>query len=67
MKRTSQTACILRLLQAGSSVTAMKALQMFGCARLAARILDLRKQGHVILQTMVESGGKRFASYRLWR
>lgn len=43
----------------------MLALNLYGCFRLAARISDLRDQGHVIDTEMVESNGKRYAKYRL--
>jgi hypothetical protein len=65
MKSNSQNACILKLLKAGCSITPGKAWEMLGCTRLAARIHDIRNQGHMIAQTMVESGGKRFARYKL--
>jgi len=42
--KTSQTADILRYLRAGESLTALQALDMFGCFRLAARIDDAKKR-----------------------
>lgn len=41
----SQCAMIKRYLLSGKSITAIDALNMFGCMRLASRICDLREQG----------------------
>jgi len=46
-------------------ITAIEALNSYGCFRLAARISDLREKGYTIEKTMVERSGKRFAKYRL--
>ena len=46
-------------------ITALQALNLFGCFRLAARIDELRHQGHSIDTAMVDVGGKRVARYRL--
>jgi len=43
----------------------MDALTLFGCARLAARIDDLRKMGHNIITEDVNKNGKVFARYHL--
>lgn len=56
---------ILRFLKAGNSITHIGALGMFGCARLAARIDDLRSQGHNIITEDVKQNGKTFARYHL--
>lgn len=45
----------------------LTALRRYGCLRLAARIDELRCQGHEIVSRLVERGGKRFAQYRLVR
>ena len=45
-------------------ITALDALQGCGCFRLAARISDLRKQGHPIITESISSDGKVFARYR---
>lgn len=66
MSTASQGEQILRHLQAGKHLTALEALQRFGCLRLAARIDDLKKDGHAIESQMVElPNGKRVASYQL--
>lgn len=48
-------------------ITPIEALNQYGCMRLAARINQLRYQGHLIETRMVEKGDKRFAEYRLVR
>lgn len=62
----SQSAKILRLLRNGGGKVAFSALRLFGCARLAARIKDLRSVGHPIISAMVHNmEGKRYAVYFL--
>lgn len=57
---------ILMHLQAGKHLTAIEALNRFGCFRLAARIKDLKDDGHAIDSQMVElPNGKKVASYRM--
>jgi hypothetical protein len=46
-------------------ITPMQALKGCGCLRLAARIRDLRDQGHNIITEQVNENGKRFAKYHL--
>ena len=65
LQRASQKAAVLADLQAGFAITPMDALRRYGCARLAARILELREEGWAIESSTVEEGGARFASYRL--
>lgn len=68
MTRATQTQLILRMLHnAGAyGITPLDALREAGCFRLAARISDLRAQGHVITSEMVTlPTGKRVARYRL--
>ena len=48
-------------------ITPIEALERYGCFRLAARLSDLRYQGHLIETEMVERDDKRFARYRLVR
>lgn len=62
---SSQNQAILQHLQAGGALTHIDALRLFGCARLAARINDLRMRGVQIVTDTVIEGGKRFASYRM--
>jgi len=61
----SQTTAILDMLKRGP-VTPLDALQQAGCFRLAARIAELRQQGHDILtETVTTPTGKHIASYKL--
>jgi hypothetical protein len=65
-RRPTQAGKILAYLQAGKVITALGALQQFGCLRLAARIHELRNQGWQIAERMVETGGgKRVAEYSI--
>jgi predicted transcriptional regulator len=61
----SQTQAILRMLKE-RDITAIDALREAGCLRLAARISDLRAEGHEISSQMVTTAsGKRVARYSL--
>lgn len=60
-----QSAAILRYLRDYGSITPREALDELGCFRLAARIHDLRLEGHLIVAETVKAGGKAFARYRL--
>ena len=61
----SQNQAILQHLQAGHAITHIDAMRLFGCARLDARINDLRMRGAQIVTDTVIEGGKRFARYRM--
>lgn len=68
MTRTeTQNEQILQWLMKRRSITPLEALHMFGCLRLAARIFDLRADGHNIETQRIEVGddGKQVAQYRL--
>lgn len=54
---------VLEHLQAGQSITALDSLRLYGVLRLAARIDDLRKDGHSIITETVRIGKKEFARY----
>lgn len=56
---------VLKYMESGNVITHMDALTLFGCARLAARIDDLRKMGHNIITEDVNKNGKVFARYHL--
>ncbi len=61
----TQRTAILQHLQRGRAITPSQALSRFGTMRLAARILELRRQ-HRIVTTMIHVGrGKHVAAYRL--
>jgi hypothetical protein len=59
---TSQNAAILRYLQAGYALTHLEAERLFGCARLAARVADLRAKGYTINSERYETDGGKFVS-----
>ncbi len=62
----TQSQLILDHLKAGHILTQMDALKIAGCFRLAARIFDLRAQGHYIEMVPVQTDtGKYIASYKL--
>ena len=65
MKTRSQTIQILNVLSKGRTITPIDAFENFGCLRLAARISDLRAEGHAIITTIANKNGKRFAKYSL--
>jgi len=62
---TSQTKLIEQHLKSGKAITPIDALNLYGCFRLGARIFDLKEKGLDIVTDMVQSGKKRFATYRL--
>ena len=61
----SQNQQILKHLKTGKTLTAIQALKMFDCFRLAARIENLRKMGHDIESRIIKRNGKRYASYKM--
>jgi hypothetical protein len=65
--RKSQKQNIKAALENGVSITHLEAMNWFGCARLAARIKDLRDEGMSIQTTTVKEGRKTFARYSLRR
>ena len=61
IKRTDE---IKAYLKRGYRITAIDALQTFGCFRLAARIKDLKDEGMEIDKVMVKTAsGARVAQY----
>ena len=63
---TTQNAQIAAYLQAGNSITALEALELFGCFRLASRISDLRKLNYDIsVKRVITPNGKKIAQYSL--
>ena len=61
----TQTQNILKYLRSGKRLTPLQALKKFGCLRLAARIADLRSQGHTIWTDYITVKNKTFAAYKL--
>jgi len=49
----------------GKTITALQALNKWGCMRLSARINELRNAGFPILTDSIKQNGKIFARYRL--
>ena len=64
----SQGKKILADLLKGKTITAISALNDYGCFRLSGRIWDLvHKQGYNIVKTtQVTKSGKRIAAYRIY-
>lgn len=59
-----QTEAIKEHLEAGNTITAIEALNKFGCFRLASRIHDLKTEGYVVEKIMVTGeNNKRYAQY----
>jgi hypothetical protein len=46
-------------------ISPIDALQGCGCFRLAARVQELRQDGHIILTERAQANGKQFAQYIL--
>lgn len=63
--KLTQNELVLKYMETGSGITHMDALTLFGCARLAARIDDLKKMGHNIISEDVKRNGKTFSRYHL--
>lgn len=62
----SQKALILAHLKAGHSLTSVQALYMFGSARLAARIADIKADGIEVKSEFVKlPNGKQVKRYFL--
>ena len=63
---TTQSAKVLYHLQNYGSLTAIEALELFACFRLASRINDLKEAGHNIQMEMKKmKNGKKVAVYSL--
>jgi len=61
----SQKQQILKHLKRGKSITALQALNKYGCLRLASRINEIKQEGYTIVSKMVTRGSKRLAEYRM--
>jgi len=65
-KRPTQAGRILAYLREGHRITALEALELFQCFRLAARVHELRREGWNIIERTVETAsGKRIAQYSM--
>ena len=66
MNTDTQCKQIASHLEGGKTITALEALNLFGCFRLASRIHDLRVQGYnIIVERITTATGKSVAQYRL--
>ena len=63
MANMTQRAAICEHLKEGKSLTPIEALMKFSCFRLAARIGELRDEGHPIDTTLIKEDGKTYARY----
>ena len=63
----SQNKRIAEWLKAGNTITAMEALNMFNCFRLASRITDLKQKFglRIVTDRVMTPSGKRVAQYKL--
>ena len=61
----SQPKNILAHLEQHHSITPLEALNEYGCFRLAAVILNLKKDGYEIETQIIKKNKKRFAQYIL--
>ena len=60
----NQTKMIKAHLDQGNSITALEALDMFSCFRLASRMHELKESGYPFMKEMITvSNGKRVAEY----
>lgn len=50
----SQIDQILAVLGSGGTLTALDALEDFGCSRLASRITDIKRRGYPVASRMVQ-------------
>jgi hypothetical protein len=64
MNQKAQLMALLRL-RGEEGVTPLDALNQIGCFRLAARVWDLRLEGHLITNEEIKVQGKRYARYVL--
>jgi hypothetical protein len=64
VSQTDQVLARLRL-NGSRGLTPLEALNDLGVFRLGARVWDLRREGHLIINEWMESGGKRYARYVL--
>jgi len=67
VEKKSQKQQILEVMEKGYSITPAEALNWFNCMRLAARIDELRRDGHSIETDLVTKRGVRYAKYTLRR
>ena len=64
-KTKTQAERILNHLEKGRKITQVEAFNKYGCWRLAARISELRHDGHDIRMKLIKRNGKQYAQYWL--
>ncbi len=61
----TQNEIILAALQEGKTISPLTALREFSCMRLAARVYDLRKDGHPINSIHKSNGHATWVEYKM--
>ena len=64
-ERLTQNQMIAKHLRSGKHISPMKALNLYGCFRLASRIVELKASGMNIETKMIYAGAIKFARYKL--
>ena len=63
---TQAEALLAHLRRGDEGITSLEALKLYGIGRLAARVYELKQDGHAISEELVEvANGKRVSRYRL--
>jgi hypothetical protein len=65
MNRKSQKQNILEYMETGVPISAITAINRWSCFRLAARIHDLRRDGHKVRTHIEQIGRAKYAIYSL--
>jgi len=65
-KNSSQRDLILKHMTDRGPITPIDALHLYGCLRLAARIFELRRDGHKIAMETVTSPSSKVHWARYW-
>jgi hypothetical protein len=65
MKASTQKRKILAHLEKGQTITSLMAFKQFGCTRLAARVLDLRRDGYPVKSERISVNGKHVSKYSI--
>ena len=60
----NQKQSIVKRLRKGWT-TGLEALHACGTMKLATRVSELRRDGHIVIDKWIEQGGKRFKAYRI--
>jgi len=61
----TQNETILAALKEGKTISPLTALREFSCMRLAARVYDLRKDGHPIDSIQKSNGNATWVEYKM--